>query len=138
MYYMYRSQKISVTNFNLCTGPIPDTGGMGMFFEKKFQKKREFCLLVTPSQMSMLTISKENIFFKTKDTRLCAIVVPKKSYNRPCYHIFFKTAASLFNITFICIVPHLLMLIPPCCIYQNYISGFLHLIYPKRTSFVIH
>ena len=42
---MYRSQKISVTNFNLCTGPIPDTGGMGMFFEKKCWKKGNFVCL---------------------------------------------------------------------------------------------
>ena len=45
MYYMYRSQKISVTNCNLCAGPIPDTGGMGMFFEKKFWKKGNFVCL---------------------------------------------------------------------------------------------
>ena len=107
------------------------------FLRRNFGKKG-ISFACTPITDINLTISKENIFFKTKGTRLCAIVVPKKSYNRPCYHIFLKTTASLFNITFIRIVPHLLMLIPPCCIYQNYILGFLHLIYPKRTSFVIH
>ena len=39
-------------------------------------KKRAFFLLAPPKQMPFLTISNKNIFFKTKGTRLSAIVAP--------------------------------------------------------------
>ena len=41
-------------------------------------EKGAFCLLALPKQMSFLSISDENIFFKTQDTRLSAIVAPNK------------------------------------------------------------
>ena len=34
--YMYISQNISVKNFNICSGPSPDTGDMGVFLGKNF------------------------------------------------------------------------------------------------------
>ena len=43
-----------------------------------FYKKGAFCLLALPKQMSLLTISTENIFLKTQGTRLVAIVAPNK------------------------------------------------------------
>ena len=47
-------------------------------FGAHFSEKRAFCLLVPPEQMPFLTISNENIFFKTQGTRLGAIVAPNK------------------------------------------------------------
>ena len=44
-----------------------------------FSEKGAFCLLVLPKQMPFLTISNENIFFKTQGIRLDAIVAPNKS-----------------------------------------------------------
>ena len=60
------------------TGPILGIGGMGVCFGGIFSEKRVFCLLATPKQLSYLTISNENIFFKTQGTRLGAIVTPNK------------------------------------------------------------
>ena len=47
-------------------------------FRDTFFRKRAFCLLVLPKQMPFLTISNENIFFKTQGNRLGAIVAPNK------------------------------------------------------------
>ena len=60
------------------TGPILDSEGMGAVFWVHFLKKRTFCLLAPPKQMSFLTISNKNISFKTKGTRLGATVAPNK------------------------------------------------------------
>ena len=49
-----------------------------MFFGGKFLEKRAFCLVAPPKHMSFLTSSNENIFLKTQDTRLGAIVAPDK------------------------------------------------------------
>ena len=56
-----------------------------VFFGACFQKKRAFCLLAPPKHMSFLTISNGNVFLKTQDTRLGAIVASDKGleYNRP-------------------------------------------------------
>ena len=54
-------------------GPILDIGGMSAFLGAYILKKRALCLLAPPTQTSFLTISDENIFFKTKGTRLDAI-----------------------------------------------------------------
>ena len=62
----------------LQAGPILDSEGMGAFFWAPFLEKRAFCLLAPPKQMSFLTISNKNIFFKTKGTRLGAIVARSK------------------------------------------------------------
>ena len=59
-------------------GPILDSEGMGAFFGAHYSEKRAFCLLAPPKQMPFLTISNKNIFFKTKGTRLGAIVAPNK------------------------------------------------------------
>ena len=59
---------------------------MGMFFWGIYSEKRAFCLLAPPKHMSFLTISNGNIFLKTQDTRLGAIVAPDDKgieYNRP-------------------------------------------------------
>ena len=47
-----------------------------IFFAVHAKLKRVFCLLATPTQISFLTISNENFFFKTPGTRLRAIVTP--------------------------------------------------------------
>ena len=57
----------------LPTGPVLDIGGMGAFFKAHFLKKK-----APPEQLSFLTISNENIFFKTQVTRLGAIIAPNK------------------------------------------------------------
>ena len=49
-----------------------------VFWGTFFEKERPFCLLALPKQMSFLTISNENIFFKTQGTRLGATVAPHK------------------------------------------------------------
>ena len=59
------------------SGPILDIRGMGAFFGANVFKKGAFCLLAPPNQMSFLTISNENIFFK--GTRLGVIIAPNKS-----------------------------------------------------------
>ena len=64
--------------FLKCPGPILDIRGMGAFFGANIFKKGAFCLLVTPNQMSLLTISNENIFFENQGTRLGAIIAPNK------------------------------------------------------------
>ena len=46
--------------------------GMGAFFGATFFEKRAFCLLTPTKQMSFLTVS-DNLFFKTKGTRLGAL-----------------------------------------------------------------
>ena len=56
---------------------ILDIGGMGTFLRAHFLKKGIF-FACTPKQMSFLTISYENIFSKTQDTRLGAIVASNK------------------------------------------------------------
>ena len=58
--------------------PILDSEGTGAFFGVHFSEKRAFWLLAPLKQMSFLTISDENIFFKTQATRLGAIVAPNK------------------------------------------------------------
>ena len=50
----------------------------GCVFGAHRSRKRTFCLLATPKQMPFLTISKENILFKTHCIRLGAIVAPNK------------------------------------------------------------
>ena len=60
------------------SGPILDIRGMVAFFGANFFKKVTFCLLASPKQMSFLTISNENIFFKNQGTRLGAIIAPNK------------------------------------------------------------
>ena len=62
----------------MLSGPILDIGGMGAVFKGIFSEKRAFCLLVPLKQMSFLTISNKNIFFKTQGTRLGVIVAPNK------------------------------------------------------------
>ena len=52
---------------------------MGAFLGAHFSEKGAFCLLVLPKQMPFLTLSNENIFFKTQGIRLDAIVAPNKS-----------------------------------------------------------
>ena len=47
-----------------------------IFFAIHAKLKRVFCLLATPTQISFLTVSNENFFFKTPGTRLRAIVTP--------------------------------------------------------------
>ena len=59
-------------------GPTLDSEGMGAFFGANFSEKRAFCLVAPPKQMPFLTISNENIFFKTQGTRLGAIFAPNK------------------------------------------------------------
>ena len=49
---------------------------MGAFYKAHFCQKRN--LFITPKLLSFLTISYENIFFKTQDTRLGAIIAPNK------------------------------------------------------------
>ena len=63
---------------SLYTGPILDSEGMGSFFGAHFSEKRAFSLLAFPNQIAFLTISNKNIFFKTRSTRLGAIVTPNK------------------------------------------------------------
>lgn len=62
--------------------PILEINGIRAFFRACFfvffPEKRAFCLAVPPKQMLYLTISNENIFFKTKGTRLGAAVAPNK------------------------------------------------------------
>ena len=60
------------------TGPILDTGVMGAFLGGTFVLKKGICLLVPPKQMSFSTISNENIFCKTQDTKLVVIIAPNK------------------------------------------------------------
>ena len=60
------------------TGPIIHSEDMGAFLEAHFSEKTTFWLLPPPKQMPFLTISGKNIFFKTKGTRLGAIVAPNK------------------------------------------------------------
>ena len=59
-------------------GPILDSEGMSAFFGARFSEKRAFCLLVSPKNMPLSTISIKNIFFKTKGTRSGAIVALNK------------------------------------------------------------
>ena len=59
-------------------GPILDIGGMGAFFGGIFYEKMAFCLLAPSKQLTFLTVSNENICFKTQGTRLGAIVAPNK------------------------------------------------------------
>ena len=42
------------------------------------RKKKDICLLTTHKQIPFLTISEENIFFKTQGTRLHAMVALNK------------------------------------------------------------
>ena len=51
---------------------------MGAFFGASVFKKGAFYLIAPPNQMSFLTISNENIFFKNQGTRLGAIIAPNK------------------------------------------------------------
>ena len=51
--------------------------GMGAFFGTIFFKK-DFLFACTPMQMSFLTISNKNIFFKNQGTRLGVIIAPNK------------------------------------------------------------
>ena len=62
----------------LLTGPILDIMGMGAFYKDKFSEKKAFCLLAPPKQLSFLTTLNENIFFKSKGTRLGVIVAHNK------------------------------------------------------------
>ena len=57
--------------------PILDMSDMGAFFGTIFFRK-DFLFACTPMQMSFLTISNENIFFKNQGTRLGVIVAPNK------------------------------------------------------------
>ena len=59
-------------------GSALDIGGMGVFFWGTISEKSAFCLLAPTKQKSFLTISNENIFLRTKGTRLGAIVTPNK------------------------------------------------------------
>ena len=62
---------------NKQSGLILDIGAWVRFIRHTFVKKG-ICLFITPKLLSFLTISYENIFFKTKDTRLGAIIAPNK------------------------------------------------------------
>ena len=60
----------------------------------RFLRSKGHWLLAPPKQMPFLTISNENIFRKTQDTRLSAIVAPNKEVlNRFWYrcHLKYKT-----------------------------------------------
>ena len=60
----------------------------------RFLRSKGHWLLAPPKQMPFLTISNENIFRKTQDTRLSAIVAPNKDVlNRFWYrcHLKYKT-----------------------------------------------
>ena len=50
---------------------------MGAFFGTIFFRK-DVLVACTPMQMSFLTISNENIFFKNQGTRLGVIIAPNK------------------------------------------------------------
>ena len=63
---------------NIKPGVILDIWGMSMFLGQILWKKA-FCLLAHPKYMLFLSISDENIFFKTQGTRLSVIVAPNKS-----------------------------------------------------------
>ena len=67
---------LKILQMNVVVGPILDNEGMGAFFGVHFSEKRAFCLLAPPKQVSFLTISNKNIFFKTEGTRLGVIVAP--------------------------------------------------------------
>ena len=58
--------------------PILDIEDIDVLFGAHFLEKRAFCLLTLLKQMSFLTISNKNIFFKTQGNRLGAIVAPNK------------------------------------------------------------
>ena len=55
-------------------GLILNIGRMGAFLGGTLSEKMAFCFLAPSKQMSILTISNENIFLKTHGTRLGAIV----------------------------------------------------------------
>ena len=59
-------------------GLILNIGSMGAFLGGTFSEKMAFCFLAPPKQMSILTISNENIFLKTHGTRLDPIVGSNK------------------------------------------------------------
>ena len=71
--------------------PVLDTGGLGAFFRAYFLKKEHFCLLAHLKQISFLTISNKNIFFKTHSTRLDAIVAPNKDLEYALSSILLKS-----------------------------------------------
>ena len=60
-------------------------------FRVLFLKKIAFCLLAPPKQMSFLTISNENVLFKTQGTRLGAIIAPNKGLEKvlDCFNLDF-------------------------------------------------
>ena len=52
---------------------------MGAFFTRAHVlEKKDIVFLAPPKQMSFLIVSNENIFSKTKGTRLGAIITPNK------------------------------------------------------------
>ena len=61
------------------TGSILDIWGIGAFFGANIFKKGAFSLLAPPNQMSILTISNENIFFENEGSRLCLIIAANKT-----------------------------------------------------------
>ena len=62
--------------------------------------KSALCFLAPRKQMSFLTISNKNIFFKTQGTRLDAIVAPNKGQNRPWWYCYAKINFIFLQLVF--------------------------------------
>ena len=73
--------------------------GNGCVLQDIFSEKSTFCQLAPSKQMSFL-ISNENIFFKTQDTKLGALVAPNKGLELALLNIsdFQKAHYVLFHL----------------------------------------
>ena len=74
--------------------------GNGCVLQDIFSEKSTFCQLAPSKQMSFLIISNENIFCKTQDTKLGALVAPIKGLELALLNIsdFQKAHYVLFHL----------------------------------------
>ena len=81
--------------------------GNGCVLQDIFSEKSTFCQLAPSKQMSFLIISNENIFCKTQDTKLGALVAPNKGlelallnisdFQKAHYVLFYLICVSFFR-----------------------------------------